>query len=116
MPTDPSKKAAYYPREQLRLQPDVEGTRMWAVTLEKTMLTYFEVEPHSRFERHDHESEQITMVLEGVLYFEVDNGVIGVGPGEVIALPSFVPHAVFTRDEPVKALDAWSPVREEYKT
>ena len=115
MAHDPAQTAQYYPREALRLQPDVEGAKMWAVTLEKTMFTYFEVEPHSRFERHDHESEQITMVLEGVLYFEVDNGVIGVGEGEVIALPSFVPHAVFTRDEPVKAVDAWSPVREAYK-
>ena len=115
MATDPSKTAQYYPREQLRLQADVEGAKMWAVALEKTMFTYFEVEPHSRFERHDHESEQITMVLEGALFFEVDSGVIRVGAGEVIALPSFVPHAVFTQDEPAKAVDAWSPVREMYK-
>ena len=115
MASNPEKTAQYYPREALRLQPDVEGAKMWVVTLEKTMFTYFEVEPYSRFERHDHESEQITMVLEGALYFEVDSGVIRVGPGEVIALPSFVPHAVFTQDEPAKAVDAWSPIREAYK-
>lgn len=28
---------------------------MWGVALEKTMLTYFEVDPHSRFERHSHD-------------------------------------------------------------
>ena len=116
MANDQPKTAQYYPTEMLRLQPDVEGAKMWAVTLEKTMFTYFEVEPHSRFERHDHESEQITMVLEGALYFEVDSGVIRVGRGEVIALPSFVPHAVFTKDEPVKAVDAWSPVMEAYES
>lgn len=105
----------YYPRETLHLQPDVDGATMWAVALEKTMLTYFEVEPHCRFERYEHVSEQITMVLEGALYFEVDTGVICVGPGEVIAIPSMAPHAVFTRDEPVKAVDAWSPVMESYQ-
>ncbi len=88
---------------------------MWAVALEKTMFTYFEVDPHCRFERHRHESEQITMVLEGVLYFEVDTRVVGVGRGEVIAIPAWVPHAVFTKDEPVKAVDAWSPVMAQYE-
>jgi quercetin dioxygenase-like cupin family protein len=115
MAGDPAKTAHYYPREKLRLQADVDGAKMWAVALEKTMFTYFEVEPHCRFERHEHESEQITMVLEGDLYFEVDTRVLCVGAGEVIAIPSSVPHAVFTKDKPVKAVDAWSPVMEMYK-
>ena len=115
MAHDQEKTAQYFSRDMLRLQPDVKGAAMWAVALEKTMFTYFEVEPHCRFERHQHESEQITMVLEGTLYFEVDTRIIGVGPGEVIAIPSMVPHAVFTKDTPVKAVDAWSPVMETYK-
>ena len=115
MAHDQEKTAQYYPKDTLRLQADVEGAKMWAVALEKTMFTYFEVEPHCRFERHQHESEQITMVLDGELFFEVDTRVIGVGPGEVIALPSMVPHAVFTKDAAVKAVDAWSPVMEPYK-
>ena len=55
------------------------------------------------------------MVLEGALYFEVDTRVVCVGKGEVIAIPSMVPHAVFTRDQVVKAVYAWSPVMEGYK-
>lgn len=78
------------------------------------MLTYFEVQPHSRFESHRHESEQITMVLEGALFFETNGKVIEVKAGEVIAIPSNIPHAVFTKDAAVKAVDAWSPVREKY--
>ena len=88
---------------------------MWGVALEKTLLTYFEVESNSRFEAHSHESEQITMVLEGELFFEVDGEVICVGPGEVIAIPSMEPHAAFTKEISVKAVDAWSPVMEKYK-
>ena len=33
---------------------------MWAVALQHTMLTYFEVNARSRFEAHSHTSEQIT--------------------------------------------------------
>lgn len=105
----------YYPKEELELVTDVPGARQWAVSLEKTMLTYFEVDPHCRFESHSHDSEQITMVIEGVLYFEQEGKVIGVKAGETIAIPSNAPHAVFTADAAVKAVDAWSPVMEKYR-
>ena len=87
---------------------------MWAVALDKAMLTYFEIQSNSHFEMHRHESEQITFVLEGTLYFEMSDKTIGVKEGEVIAIPSNVKHAVCTKDEIVRAVDAWSPVREEY--
>jgi quercetin dioxygenase-like cupin family protein len=99
----------------LSLQPDVPGSKMWGIALEKTMLTYFEVQPNCRFEKHEHESEQITLVLEGELFFETDEKTVGVKEGEVIALPSGIPHAVFTQEKFVKAVDAWSPVMEKYK-
>ena len=105
----------YYPKESLCLTDDVPGARQWAVSLDQAMLTYFEVDPDCRFESHSHESEQITMVLEGVLYFEQDGKVIGVKAGEAIAIPSHAPHAVFTGEVAVKAVDAWSPVMDKYR-
>lgn len=105
----------YYPKGSLRLAADVPGAGQWAVALNKTMLTYFEVDPHCRFESHTHESEQITLVLEGELYFEQGDRVVAVKAGEVIAIPSQAPHAVFTREDAVKAVDAWSPVMEKYR-
>lgn len=106
----------YYPKDSLRLNDDIPGARQWAVSLDQTMLTYFEVDPDCRFESHTHESEQITMVLEGVLYFEQDGEVFGVKAGEVIAIPANAPHAVFTKETAVKAVDAWSPVMAKYVT
>ncbi len=105
----------HYPRESLSLREDVPGAKMWAVALEKTMLTYFEVQSHSRFESHSHESEQITLVLEGELFFEISGKITSVKDGEVIAIPSNVPHAVFTEEKAVKAVDAWSPTMKKYQ-
>jgi quercetin dioxygenase-like cupin family protein len=105
----------YYPRESLCLVDDVPGARQWAVALEQTMLTYFEVDPGCRFESHTHESEQITMVLEGVLYFEQGEKIVGVKAGEAIAIPANAPHAVFTGEVAVKAVDSWSPVMDKYR-
>jgi quercetin dioxygenase-like cupin family protein len=105
----------HYTKEKLKLVEAVPGARQWAVSLDKAMLTYFEIDANSRFERHSHESEQITLVLEGVLYFEQDDRVMAVEAGEAIAIPSNAPHAVFTGETAVKAVDAWSPIRAEYK-
>ena len=115
MPQTSDEAVRYYSRAELQLREDVPGSFLWAVCLERTMLTYFEVQAHSRFECHQHESEQITLVLEGELFFEVAGQVITVKAGEVIALPSNVSHAVYTREHPVRAVDAWSPVREDYR-
>ncbi|WP_455378242.1 arsenic resistance N-acetyltransferase ArsN2, partial [Petrachloros mirabilis] len=67
MARDISGDTIHASAELLRLRPDVPGARMWAVSLQHTMLTYFEVEPHRRFETHSHKSEQITMVISGEL-------------------------------------------------
>jgi quercetin dioxygenase-like cupin family protein len=107
-------RAAYFPRERLPLKPDVPGARRWAVSLDRVMLTYFEIEPGARFERHAHESEQITLVLEGELVFQFDDGETRVGPGEVIAVPAGAPHAVRTENSGAKAVDAWSPPATKY--
>lgn len=103
--------ALHFTADALRLRPDVPGAAMWAVALERAMLTYYEIQPRCRFEAHQHEAEQITLVLEGELFFEVDGRRTRVGPGEVIALPSNVPHAVWTAGRLARAVDAWSPPR-----
>lgn len=80
------------------------------------MLSYFEVPPHTRFERHRHESEQITHVLDGALSFEFDDDVVvRVEAGETIAVHSNAAHAVFTDDIGARAVDAWSPVPVQYE-
>ena len=101
--------ARYLPRRLLPLRPDVPGARMWAVGLAGVLMTYFEVDAGVRFERHQHEGEQITTVVEGELYFELTGTVVRVGAGDAIAIPPGVAHAVFTRDRPARAFDSWSP-------
>ena len=104
----------FYPRGSLPLRGTGSGASFWAVALEHAMLTYFEVEPEARFERHAHESEQITLVLDGALVFEFDDRSVTVGPGEVVAIPGHVPHAVTAGPAGARAVDAWSPIRKEY--
>lgn len=101
-------------RDLLRLRRHEAGAQFWSVSLNHAQLTYFEVGPNCRFNSHSHPSEQITLVLEGELYFETKSGVVQLGAGEVIAIPTNVPHAVFTKCLAAKAVDAWSPVNQKY--
>jgi len=103
-----------YRKIDLPLKPAVAGATMWAVGLEKSMLTYFEMEPVTQFPEHAHEAEQITLVLEGELTFAYGDAVTTLGPGEVIAIPSNALHSVRSGNRPCKAVDAWSPIRKEY--
>ena len=104
-----------YSKEALPLRTAVPGASYWAVALEHAMLTYFEVAPGARFERHAHESEQITLVLEGSLVFDFDDRRVTVGQGEVVAIPGNEPHAVTCGLTGARAVDAWSPVRPEFR-
>jgi amino-acid N-acetyltransferase len=109
-------EALYLSRDLLPLRKDETGSRMWSVSLSRAMLSYFEVEPHTRFETHSHEGEQITTVFEGELCFELGEEIIRVREGEVIAIPSGVAHAVFTQAVGAKAYDAWSPPPPKYSS
>ncbi len=103
-----------YPKSELHLKQNVPGAMMWAVGLEKAMLTYFELAPETMFPEHSHEAEQITMVLEGELSFRYEGKTVTLKTGDVIAIPSNVRHSVLTGSQPCRAVDAWSPVRKEY--
>jgi amino-acid N-acetyltransferase len=109
-------EARHFPADVLRVRPDVPGAAKWAVALERTMLTYFEIAPNSRFEAHRHESEQITLVLDGEIFFDIAGKRIAVRAGEVVAIPSNAEHSAWTEEHGARAVDAWSPVRREYLT
>lgn len=107
-------KIKVYRKRELRMKKSVPGAQMWALGLENTMLTYFELAPHTSFPEHSHESEQITLVLEGRLVFEFDGRIEALKSGDAIAIPANRPHSCWTESLACKAVDAWSPVREDY--
>lgn len=112
--TDTDQGPRYFPRASLQLRNDESGAQYWSISLNHTQLTYFEVGSHCKFEGHRHPSEQITLVLEGELFFETMLGTTELGVGEVMTIPANVHHAVYTRSQPAKAVDAWSPVNKRY--
>lgn len=64
---------------------------------------------------HHHESEQITYILEGALKFFIDGKEIVVGKGQVLRIPSNVPHKAIAMEDTLD-LDIFSPIRHDWLT
>ncbi|MDA8091152.1 MAG: cupin domain-containing protein [Nitrospiraceae bacterium] len=107
-------KVRVYKKDELSLKPAVPGAKMWAVSLSKSMLTYFEMDPGAVFPEHSHEAEQITMILEGEMTFSYEGNLMVLKAGDVIAIPSNIKHSATAGKKGCKAVDAWSPIRKDF--
>lgn len=91
------------------------GAKYWSVHLDKLMFTGFEVPANTVFPTHSHESEQITYILDGELFFGIDGETYCLRAGDVISIPSNKEHRVWTGTTGAKAVDAWSPANTNYQ-
>jgi quercetin dioxygenase-like cupin family protein len=105
----------FYKVNELEKTEAFKGANRSAVYLDGLMLTFFEFAPGSIVPEHKHPHEQITLVLEGELEFTLGDETNTIKAGEGVTIPSNVPHSARTLSQPTKVLDAWHPVREDYK-
>ena len=90
------------------------GSFFWSIEGKNLQFTWFDVPPQTTFPNHKHESEQVTYVLDGELFFESENIVYKLLKGDCIIIPGNVDHKVWTETLSAKAIDAWSPVNKLY--
>jgi len=81
---------------------------------EQIMLSYVDFEPGAVVKPHSHPHEQMGILLEGKLEFIIGNQRHLLKPGDMWRIPGGVVHSAIAGSEPVKALDVFSPVREDY--
>ena len=79
---------------------------------EKAMTNCVTFEPGAEAPRHVHEEEQIVIVLEGELVFDLDGDVRTLRKGDVAVIPSWVPHGAWTTDSHCLEVDVFSPPRQ----
>ncbi len=78
---------------------------------EGLLVNFVRFEPHTEAPVHTHEEEQVVVVLDGEIEFDVDGDVRTVRPGEAIHLPPHVPHGARTLDSSCSEIDIFSPPR-----
>ncbi len=86
------------------------------ITGDKTMLAHVYLKKGAVVPTHHHENEQITYILEGALRFWIgEDGAqeIVVRPGEVLHIPSNVPHKAEALEDTLD-VDIFSPPRQDW--
>ena len=91
------------------------GVDIFTMAGEGMMLSLVEFLPHAVVQPHSHPHEQMGMLLEGELTFTIGGQTRTLAPGEMWHIPGGVLHSAVAGDAPVKALDFFHPIREDYR-
>jgi quercetin dioxygenase-like cupin family protein len=83
------------------------------VSGERSMLARIILRKGCIVPQHSHDNEQITYVLEGALKFVIEGREIVVGAGEVLVIPSQVPHSAEALEDTID-LDLFCPPRADW--
>ena len=93
-----------------------EGLGRRLVTGERMMLAHIYLDKGSVVPLHSHDNEQITYVLEGALHFwlgEDESEEVVVRAGEVLHIPSWVPHKAVALEDTLD-VDVFCPPRQDW--
>lgn len=102
-------------RDVLGLHPAGPGLTLRPVFGRNLTVSFVSMEPHSEAPMHQHAEEQIGTIIEGSYEFDLAGEKRVVRKGDVYVVPPWVPHGAVTHDEPVLALDVFSPPRAGFK-
>lgn len=89
----------------------VPGLSFQPVLGEKVMAAFVRFAPNTVAPVHWHDEEQITIVLEGELEFEVGGVKRVVRFGEAVVIPPNVPHGARTYESTCLEVDVFHPPR-----
>jgi quercetin dioxygenase-like cupin family protein len=78
------------------------------------MIVQYKYEPRATFPEHYHPEEQIVIVIDGEIEFNVDGEMFALSHGGVLVIPSNALHSSrVIGDGPVVSINIFHPVRED---
>jgi quercetin dioxygenase-like cupin family protein len=80
---------------------------------EKAMVAQVYLKKDAVVPLHHHESEQITYIMDGALKFELEGREVTVRKGELLLIPSNVPHRAVALEDTLD-LDIFAPIRVDW--
>ena len=101
--TDQLKQIELFPQAMSRI-----------VTGENIMLSFLELEQDCVIPEHSHPHEQAGLILSGKLRFRIAEEERVVGAGDAFLIPKNLVHSGLVVEGPVKVLDIFSPLRQDY--
>ncbi len=106
----------YFPSaDELNRHAIFPGVHIQTCAADKMMLSVVDLAPHAVVEEHAHPHEQVGMILQGQAIFFIGDERKALQAGDLYRIPGNVRHKVIALDEPVRALDIFHPIREDYR-
>jgi quercetin dioxygenase-like cupin family protein len=99
--------------DEIALEKITEMISQKIIAGEREMLAQIYLKRGALVPMHAHDSEQMTYILQGALRVLVDGEELIVREGEVLHIPSGVPHQAEALEDTFE-LDVFSPVRKEW--
>jgi quercetin dioxygenase-like cupin family protein len=109
-------KATHHRWDDLPKEPLKDGLSRRLISTDRMMLAQVFLEKGSIVPHHSHENEQLTYILEGKLRFwlgEDESQVVDVAAGEVLQIPSWVPHKAEALETTLD-VDIFNPPRQDW--
>jgi quercetin dioxygenase-like cupin family protein len=91
----------------------VPGSNSHIVSSQNITVSFLTQRPNAYFPPHRHESEQIMIVIDGEQDEIVEGKLYHLKKGDVIILPSNIEHGGYIPEAGCKAIDIFSPPRED---
>lgn len=109
-------KVSFYRWDSMKKERVSDMLERRLITGDRMMLAHVYLKKGCIVPKHSHENEQLTYILEGALKFWIgDDGAeeITVSAGEVLLIPSNVPHKAEALEETLD-VDVFSPPRQDW--
>jgi quercetin dioxygenase-like cupin family protein len=90
------------------------GVHIFTSHGQHAMISQVEMQPHSVVEPHSHPHEQLGLLLEGEGDFTIGDEKRHVRPGDMWRIPGGVVHSLVCGERPIRAIDVFYPIREDY--
>ena len=110
------REVSFYRWDSMKKERVSDMLERRLITGDRMMLAHVYLKKGCIVPKHSHENEQLTYILEGALKFKIgDDGAeeIVVSAGEVLLIPSNVPHMAEALEETLD-VDVFSPPRQDW--
>lgn len=92
-----------------------DGIAARSVHGERLTLSVVELDPGAVVSEHQHENEQLGIVLEGSIDFRVGHERLALGPGGTWRIPANTPHEATAGPDGAVVIDVFAPIREDFR-
>jgi mannose-6-phosphate isomerase-like protein (cupin superfamily) len=107
----PTAPGRYVDRTKIVPNGILPGLSFQPIIGSAALLNFVSYEPQAEAPMHTHEEEQIVLVLEGELLFNVNGHERLMRAGDVAVIPPWVPHGARTLDSTCVQVDFFAPPR-----